>query len=162
MIEVRELGDNEIKELLSRVCYCHLGCTDGTEPYVVPVHYAYESPYIYVYTTEGKKSDILSRNPRVCLQIEEVKDNRDWKSVIVQGEAEQLFEEAQRTKALDAVLKVNPSLTPAVSIHWMDNWVRENIEVIYRIVPLELSGRAGVAKSESRTPFVPHKKMEME
>jgi nitroimidazol reductase NimA-like FMN-containing flavoprotein (pyridoxamine 5'-phosphate oxidase superfamily) len=125
----------------------------------MPVHYAYEPPYIYVYTTEGKKSEILARNPRVCLQIEEVKDNRDWKSVIVQGEAEQLMDESDRTRALEAVLKVNPSLTPAVSIHWMDSWVRENIEVIYRIVPLEMSGRASVAKSDSRAPFVPQRKV---
>ena len=159
MIEVRELGESEIKELVSRVGYCHLGCSDGTEPYVVPVHYAFEPPYIYVYTTEGKKAEIIGRNPRVCLQIEEVKDNRDWKSVIVQGEAEQLTDESQRSRALEAVLKVNPTLTPAVSIHWMDSWVRENIEVIYRIVPLEMSGRASVAKSESRTPFVPQRKV---
>lgn len=159
MIEVRELGESEIKELISRVGYCHLACTDGTEPYVVPVHYAFEPPYLYVYTTEGKKSEIIARNPRVCLQIEEVKDNRDWKSVVVQGEAEQLTDESQRTKALEAVLKVNPSLTPAVSIHWMDNWVRENIEVIYRIVPVDMSGRASVAKSDSRTPFVPQRKV---
>lgn len=159
MIEIRELGESEIKELVSRVGYCHLACADGTEPYVVPVHYAFEPPYLYVYTTEGKKSEIIARNPRVCLQIEEVKDNRDWKSVIVQGEAEQLTDESQRTKALEAVLKVNPSLTPAVSIHWMDNWVRENIEVIYRIVPVEMSGRASVSKSESRTPFVPQRKV---
>ena len=60
---------------------------------------------------------------------------------------------------MEAVLKVNPSLTPAVSIHWMDNWVRENIEVIYRIVPVDMSGRASVAKSDSRTPFVPQRKV---
>ena len=54
MIEVRELGESEIKELISRVGYCHLACTDGTEPYVVPVHYAFEPPYLYVYTTEKR------------------------------------------------------------------------------------------------------------
>lgn len=160
MIEVRELLEHEIKHLLSAVAYAHLACTDGHQPYVVPIHYAYDPPYIYVYTTEGKKSEIISRNPRVCLQIEDVKDNRDWQSIIVEGEAEQLNDESQRTRALNAVVKVNPTLTPAVSIHWMDNWVRENIEVIYRIVPIEMSGRASVAKSESRAAFVPQRKLD--
>lgn len=160
MIEVRELGDVEIKELISQLNYGHLGCTEGMEPYVVPIHYSFEPPYVYVYTTEGKKSEILARNPRVCLQIEDITDNRNWKSVIIQGEAERLLDEDQRSAALKDILKVNPTLTPAVSVHWRDNWVRENIEVIYRIVPLEMSGRASVAKSETHTPFVRQKRIE--
>ena len=31
---------------------------------------------------------------------------------------------------------------PAMSIRWTDNWIRENKEVVYRIDPTEMSGRA--------------------
>ena len=158
MIEVRELNNKEILELIARLDYGHLACCDGGEPYVVPVHYSYENGYIYIYTTQGKKSEILSKNPRICLQIEDVKDNRDWTSVIIYGEAQELTDESDRAKAIEAVVRVNPTLTPAVSIHWMDNWVRENIEVIYRIVPLETTGREGVARSETNAAFVPSRR----
>jgi nitroimidazol reductase NimA-like FMN-containing flavoprotein (pyridoxamine 5'-phosphate oxidase superfamily) len=155
MIEIRDLDNEEIENLLGRLNYGHLALTDGLEPYVVPIHYAYDSPYIYIYTTDGKKSELIRNNPRVCLQIEEVLSNTNWQSVIVNGEAEHLTEETERSKALDAVVRVNPTLTPAVSIRWMDNWVRENIEVIYRIVPVVTTGRASVPRSETRTPYVP-------
>lgn len=149
MIEVREMSDKGIEELLARVGYGHLACSLNNQPYVVPIHYAYESGTVFVYTTEGKKSDIIETNPKVCLQIEEVQDNKHWQSVIVTGEAKLLTDEGKREAALEAVLKVNPELTPAVSIHWMDNWVRENIEVIYSIRPSSKTGRETALRGEN-------------
>jgi nitroimidazol reductase NimA-like FMN-containing flavoprotein (pyridoxamine 5'-phosphate oxidase superfamily) len=154
MIEVRELSDSEIQDFLGRMDYGHVAVCDGGQPYVVPIHYAASGDYIYVYTTEGKKTSIIKRNPRVCLQIEDVQDNQHWHSVVVYGEAMQLRDETERSKAIDVIAKINPTLTPAVSIHWMDNWVRENIEVIYRITPLEMTGRASVDRSRTDAAFI--------
>lgn len=155
MLEVRELDNNEILGLLSRIGYGHLACSLNDQPYVVPVHYAYKDRYIYIYTTEGKKSKIIEKNPSICLQLEEIHDNRHWKSVIVYGKAERLADEDERKSALDAIVAVNPTLTPAVSVRWMDNWVRENIEVIYVITPTEMTGRTSVTRGETDKPFAP-------
>ena len=158
MIEVTDLNNEQIDELIQRLNYGHLACCDDERPYVVPIHYAYKDGYIYVYTTEGKKSGIITNNPRICLQIEEVKSNQDWVSVIIYGEAQELLNEDERTEAIESILHVNPTLTPAVSIHWMDNWIRENIEVVYRILPLETTGRQAVARSETKGTFIPPRK----
>ena len=158
MIEVQEMDDKQIEELLHRVHYGHLACTDGKRPYLVPIHFAYSPPFVFIYTTEGKKSEIIRRNPHVCLQLEEVKDNTNWSSVILDGDAEELTDNTLREEAINAIAQVNPTLTPAVSIHWMDNWVRENIEVIYRITIRERSGRASVSRRDSRATFTPSKK----
>jgi nitroimidazol reductase NimA-like FMN-containing flavoprotein (pyridoxamine 5'-phosphate oxidase superfamily) len=155
MIEIRDLGDDEIRAVITRNGYAHLGCSRDNFPYVVPIHYGYDEPYIYIFTTQGKKTEILSRNPRICLQIEEVADAKNWVSVIINGEAEELIDEEGRDEALKVVTKTNPELTPAVSIRWMDSWIRENISVHYRITPLTMTGRASVPGSEIRTPFVP-------
>ena len=157
MIEIRDLNDREIHKFIDSKTYGHLGCCDQGQPYVVPVHFAFKDDYFFIYTTQGKKTEIISRNPRVCLQIEAVEANTDWTSVIVFGEAQELVDESERSAAIAAVAKVNPTLTPAVSIHWMDNWVRENIEVIYRLVPLEMTGRASVPKSETPAQFISSK-----
>jgi len=154
MIEVTELSESEILDFVRRMNYGHLAMCDSGQPYVVPIHYAAADDYIYVYTTEGKKSSIINRNPRICLQIEDVRDNQHWISVIVNGEAAQLRDESERSKAIDTIAKINPTLTPAVSIHWMDNWMRENIEVIYRIIPLDISGRASVDGSRTDAAFI--------
>jgi nitroimidazol reductase NimA-like FMN-containing flavoprotein (pyridoxamine 5'-phosphate oxidase superfamily) len=155
MIEVRELDNNEITELLAHVGYGHLACSLHDQPYLVPIHYAYEAPNIYIYTTEGKKSEILEKNARICLQVEDVNSNTHWKSVIVTGVAERLIDQEKREAALKAIVAVNPTLTPAVSVHWMDDWVRENIEAIYVITPEAMTGRSSVSRAETDRPLVP-------
>ena len=146
MIEVDELSDVEITKLLARIDYGHLACSRGDRPYVVPVHYSYSDEGLFVYTTEGKKSEYIAANPHVCLQAEEVVDNQHWQSVIVDGTASRLTDEAERGLAFKKIKEINPTLTPAVSIHWLDEWVRENIEVIYRITPDRMSGRRAIAR----------------
>ena len=147
MIQVEELSDAEINEILDRVGYGHLACSRDNQPYVVPVHYAYAGGKVFIYTTEGKKFEIIKINPSICLQVEEVTDNQNWQSVIVDGIAEQITDKDEREKALKVIVEANPTLTPAMSIRWMDNWVRENIAVVYRVTPTSVSGRRTVNRS---------------
>jgi nitroimidazol reductase NimA-like FMN-containing flavoprotein (pyridoxamine 5'-phosphate oxidase superfamily) len=154
MIEVKEMERPDIEELVSRVGYGHLACSEDRQPYVIPIHYAYIKPDILVYTTCGKKTEIIDANPKVCLQIEEVVDNSDWRSVMVFGEAGQVTGPKDRRDALNSILASNPTLTPAISIRWMDNWVRENREVIYRIRPHRITGRFSV-KVNTKAAFAP-------
>ena len=154
MIEVFDLSEEEIAELLERVGYGHLACCRDGKPYVVPIHYGYRDGTIYIYTTEGKKADIIAKNSAVCLQIEDVVDTNHWLSVIVDGNAVKLQPGEERDKALAAVVAVNPTLSPAVSIRWLDEWVRENIEVIYRIDVTAQSGRRSRNRSD-RSSIVP-------
>jgi nitroimidazol reductase NimA-like FMN-containing flavoprotein (pyridoxamine 5'-phosphate oxidase superfamily) len=148
MIEITEMGEAAARETLGRLNYAHLACSHDDEPYVVPVHYAHDGENVFIYTTEGKKSEILDRNPKVCLQAEDVKDNENWVSVMAFGEVERVTDSEARSKALDLILNVNPTLTPAVSIRWMDSWVRMNVEVIYRLRPRKISGRRTVDRSK--------------
>ncbi len=141
MIAVEELSNAEIIDILGRVGYGHLGCARDNKPYVVPVHYAFADGEIFIYTTEGKKFEIIKSNPNVCLQVEEVTDNQHWQSVVIEGVADQITDEDERAKAFKLVIEANPTLTPAVSVRWIDDMVRENIEVIYRVTPTETSGR---------------------
>lgn len=157
MIEVEDLTESEIVEILSRVGYAHLACCRDNRPYVVPVHYAYDDGMIFIFTTEGKKFEIIRENPNVCLQIEEVVDNQHWTSVIIEGTAEQIKHGPEHDRALEKIVAENPTLTPAVSIRWMDSWVRENIEVVYRVTPTTTSGRRSINRL-GNTPFVPQSK----
>jgi uncharacterized protein len=128
-------------------------CCRNEIPYVVPVHYAVKDGVIFVYTTEGKKTDIINQNPHVCLQIEDVADNRHWTSVIVDGVATQVSAPEERDLAIKLITQANPTLTPAISVHWKDLWVKENREVVYRIVPTATSGRAAGHQPGSFVPL---------
>ncbi|HVE58440.1 MAG TPA: pyridoxamine 5'-phosphate oxidase family protein [Pyrinomonadaceae bacterium] len=149
MIAVEEMSNGQIKEVLKSIGFGHLGMARGIHPYVVPIHYAYDEPHIYIYTTEGKKTEIIKDNPEVCLQVEDVKSDTDWVSIIATGEAVIITDRAEHERALDFILAANPTLTPAISIRWMDSWVRENIEVVYRLTPRMLTGRATIEHSEN-------------
>ncbi len=145
MIEVNEMTNDEIDELMQSVGFGHFACSRNDQPYVVPLNYAYSKPNIYVYTTDGKKSDIIKANPQVCLQVEDIINNGNWRSVVVNGRAEQITDIKEREEVLQLILKTNPTLTPAISIKWMDNWVRENREIVYRIKPDTIAGRSAVS-----------------
>ena len=143
MLEVKDMTFGEIEGLLDRVRYGHLGCAQNNHPYVVPIHFAYSDRTIYIYTTEGKKSEMIDANSEVCLQVEEVIDDENWTSVVVVGNAEKLTDALGREKAFAAVTAANPTLTPALSLRWVDEWVREQRDagVIYRINRKSVTGR---------------------
>lgn len=143
MIEVKTMTSNEVEDFLNRVNYGHLGCSSDNHPYVLPIHFAYDRQTIYIYTTEGKKSEMIDSNSEICLQVEEVVDNENWVSVIVVGDAKRLANAADREEAYASIAATNPTLTPALSYRWLDNWVRENkdAEVVYRIDRKTTSGR---------------------
>ncbi len=144
MIEVHEMSGAEIEEMLGRIGYGHLACARNNQPYVVPIHYVYEKPDIFVYTTEGLKTEIIDENPQICLQLEELVDDTDWQSVVINGEAERLVDREKKEDVLKKVLSRNPTLTPAISIRWVNDWIRENKEVIFRIKPTTMTGRSAV------------------
>jgi len=141
LLEIEEMDLDEINDMISEENFAHLGCCKDNVPYVIPINYAFIEPYIYIYTTEGKKSEIIVANPHVCLQVEHIKSRAEWQSIVIDAFAHQVTDIEEREKAVAAILKINPTLTPAISVHWMDDWVRENIEVLFRIEPTAKTGR---------------------
>ncbi|MEJ2039639.1 MAG: pyridoxamine 5'-phosphate oxidase family protein [Desulfosarcinaceae bacterium] len=68
----KEIGERAgVDEIIHHCQVCHLGLCLGHEPYVVPVNFGYDGEQLYFHTAiEGKKTDILARNSRVCFQME--------------------------------------------------------------------------------------------
>ena len=141
MIEILEMSPGEVDELLSRTRYGHLACSQDDQPYVVPIYYVYDKPDIFLYTTAGLKSEIIAGNPKVCLQVEEIGDTGAWRSVVVIGEAQEITEPSERERAIETVRSVNPTLLPALAIKWANDWMRKNVEVVYKIKTVSATGR---------------------
>ena len=53
--------------------------------YVVPVAFSYEPDCIYTFSTFGKKIEWMRKNPKVCLQADEIGNRSNWTSVVVTG-----------------------------------------------------------------------------
>ncbi|HUO24026.1 MAG TPA: pyridoxamine 5'-phosphate oxidase family protein [Candidatus Aquilonibacter sp.] len=89
---INAMSETECRALLSRASMGRLGCSLNDQPYVLPIHVACESDYIYVLSTFGQKIQWMRANPKVCVEIDETGANSEWASVVVSGQYEELKE----------------------------------------------------------------------
>jgi nitroimidazol reductase NimA-like FMN-containing flavoprotein (pyridoxamine 5'-phosphate oxidase superfamily) len=141
MIKIEEMAQGEIMALLLRVGFGHLGCTRDNHPYVIPMHYAFDSQDLYFFTTEGTKTEYIAANHEICFQVEEITDAALWRSVMVLGPAERITSQEESERAMQLITENNPTLTPALNKTEIGNWKRFSNVAIYRVRPTAIHGR---------------------
>ena len=144
MIKIEAMTAEEMDALLQRAGYGHLGCTRDGHPYVVPMHYAYDSPNLYFLTTEGTKTEFIAANHEVCFQVEEITDTSNWRSVMVVGEAHKITKPDETERAMQLITERNPALTPALNKTDIGAWHRLSNIAIYRVRSRAVYGRKTV------------------
>jgi nitroimidazol reductase NimA-like FMN-containing flavoprotein (pyridoxamine 5'-phosphate oxidase superfamily) len=144
MLNIKDMAEDEMRALLLRVGFGHLGCSRDGHPYVVPMHYAYDGQDLYFFTTEGTKTEFIAANHEVCFQVEEIADPSNWQSVMLVGEARRLTMKDEVERAMQLVTEHNPALTPALNTTKIGPWHRLNNVAVYRVRPTALYGRKTV------------------
>ena len=91
-MEINEMAAAECTAVLEHASLGRLGCSYENQPYVVPIHFAYDSGYLYVFSTFGQKVKWMRANPKVCVQTDHIQNQGEWISVIVNGQYEELVE----------------------------------------------------------------------
>src|SRR5215475_12620591 len=114
-MSIDKLRDTDALSILSEGSLGRLGCIASDWPYVVPVNYFFDGEDIYIHSLPGKKLDALRANPRVCLQVDEIKDSYHWRSVIAYGTFEEISDEEMRKNFLTELYKRLPHMTPVES-----------------------------------------------
>jgi uncharacterized protein len=142
-----QLSDTQIGNVLSSQAIGRLACTDGKQPYIVPVTYTYDGEYIYGQTNEGTKLKMLRKNPNVCFEVERMTDMANWQSVIVFGKFEELKDERAK-EAREILFGRVFSLMTSSTIHSHEHEVTEKLDdsnrvkyVMYRIKIKKMTGR---------------------
>lgn len=112
----REIRDEaEIQEILEKGLVCRLGLYDGQYPYVVPLNYGYRNGCMYFHCArEGKKTDILKKNGRVCIEVDidfrivqgetPCRWTAKYRSVIGFGRARIIDDEREKKAGLDVIM----------------------------------------------------------
>jgi len=143
-----ELDTEEVEVLLHSQVIARLGITDRIKPYVVPISYAYDGDYIYGFSQEGLKIDLMRRNPLVCIEVEDTSNISNWQSVIAWGKFEELKHGPKKDHALkllnNRILPILNSETMRLSPLWPFVDIEESRDlegVVYRIKLKEKSGR---------------------
>jgi uncharacterized protein len=79
------LSEEESYALLCSKQIARLGCVVGVGPYVVPLNYIFDDQSVLSHSLPGRKLTAMRQNPRVCVQVDDIKDPCSWKSVIAYG-----------------------------------------------------------------------------
>ena len=137
-MSIGKLGNTDALAILREGTLGRLGCIASDWPYVVPVNYYFDGKDIYIHTLPGKKLDALRANPRVCLQVDEIKDPYNWRSVIAYGTFEEVSSEETRENVLTKLYSKLPHMTPVESrlVKGMTG------TIVFRIKVEELTGVA--------------------
>lgn len=142
-----KLNETQINNLLSSQAIGRIGCSSGTQPYIVPVTYVFDGKYIYGQTHEGMKLEIMRENPTVCFQVDILMDMANWQSVLVIGSFEELTgDEARKGRALllNRIFPLQTSSTVHAHEHEITTQLEDSNRVkplMYRILIKEKTGR---------------------
>ena len=112
---IEPLGKEDAQALLRSHRYGRLGCCFNGEPYVVPINYVYDGETVYIHSLMGLKIQMMRENPMICLQVDEVKDEYNWQSVIAFGKYEEITDAQEHERRLAAIFQKMPHLTPVES-----------------------------------------------
>ena len=134
----RMLDETEARDFITAGKIGRLGCVDNGEPYVVPVNYVFEEMSIYSHSLPGRKIDALRAHPRACLQVDEIRDDFNWRSVIAFGNFEEIRVPTDRRTILRKLLDRFPLLTPVESTMAQDAGAPDSI--VFRIVVDRITG----------------------
>ena len=111
----KEITDHaEVEAILQRNMFCRVAFCDGHRPYLLPMNYGYADGCFYFHSaSEGRKLDILRKNPAVCIEVEEgielvsAENPCSWgvryRTVIAEGNAAFLEEPAAKRQALNCI-----------------------------------------------------------
>jgi len=104
-----------LEEILQGTIICRMAMMDGDLPYIIPFNYGYKEGCLYIHSApDGKKIDLLRKNPEVCFEVEDKMEITtgelacDWstryRSVVGYGNVEILSDEAGKQQGLEVIM----------------------------------------------------------
>jgi nitroimidazol reductase NimA-like FMN-containing flavoprotein (pyridoxamine 5'-phosphate oxidase superfamily) len=112
---ISELDRESAVELLRSGRIGRLACIIDGEPYVVPISFVYDADCALIHSLPGRKIEAMRANPRVCLQVDEIESELEWKSVLAYGTYEEISDYDERAAGIGRLLGRFPALTPVES-----------------------------------------------
>lgn len=87
---VHEMTEAECRHALEGASVGRLACARDNQPYIVPMHFAFDGTHLYGFTTLGQKTKWMRSNPLVCFEMDELTNDYQWTSIVVFGRYEEL------------------------------------------------------------------------
>jgi nitroimidazol reductase NimA-like FMN-containing flavoprotein (pyridoxamine 5'-phosphate oxidase superfamily) len=144
-VHIKEMTREECTEILTRSHLGRLGCAKAEQPYITPLCFHFENPFLYALATFGQKIEWMRQNPRVCVELDHVDAPDRWYSIVIFGRYEELPPASNWKQEL---IRAHELLKHHVG-WWEPGWVsREQLApgkepdfVFYRIHIDDMTGR---------------------
>ena len=119
---VKELQSRQIESLLERESVGRLACHYDGETYLLPISYVYDNNYIYCLSREGKKINIMRKNPKVAFEVDDIRDISNWQSVVVRGSFEEVLGKEERVLVLHKLLSRFQPILSTIRAELGNDW----------------------------------------
>jgi nitroimidazol reductase NimA-like FMN-containing flavoprotein (pyridoxamine 5'-phosphate oxidase superfamily) len=87
---VKDMSRESAITLLQSLHEGRIACVRESQPYITPLHFAYQDHYLYSFATVGKRIEWMRANPLVCVEVERIESRERWHTIIVSGVYEEL------------------------------------------------------------------------
>ena len=144
---VHEMTTQECYEFLGHMRFGRLGCARDGQPYVVPIYFAFDGRHFYCFSIPGQKIAWMRANPLVCVEVDEIVNQLNWRSVVVLGEFEELCDVPScvntREYALNLLQKRATWWQPAYIAPEPGGAQKPLVPIYYRIRITQVTGHHG-------------------
>lgn len=133
-----KLNENQIVNVLQSQVIGRLACYADKKLYLVPITYAYKDGFIYCHSKNGKKIEMMEKNPEVCFEVDQIENMNSWRCVILWGEYERLVGDKEQEKANQIL---SDRIMPLSTGETVVPHIRQNVPHTFRIKIKEQTGR---------------------
>jgi uncharacterized protein len=125
-----------------------IGCSANDKVLILPVTYIFTDDCIYSYSLPGEKINMMRINPHVCFEVDQIESLVSWKTIVVNGQYEELNNQKTNLKVQTLFedrlgpLPKGETLHPSREFADPPRRVQKNQKpILYKIRIASLSGR---------------------
>ena len=130
--------------LIRRQRLCRIAFKGTTYPYMAPFQYVVLNRHLYFHFTDyGKKMKLLESDKRVCVEIEEYREDlSEYSFIILRGTLKIITDPQERAEAIRKISgegeqKLSPNFLPAHGFKKEDGWASLSSEKPLIVIKLE-------------------------
>jgi len=155
LIKLPKMDKEEIKASIEKKNLCRIAFIDNNYPYISPFQYVLFNNSLYFHLTDyGKKKNILTKNTKVCVSIEDFSpDLSKYHFISIQGKLKLVEDQREKVEVVKRMIDraKNNFSTNFLSAHGFEReigWERIQAEgqLIYKLE--EVGSRIGLKSKE--------------
>jgi nitroimidazol reductase NimA-like FMN-containing flavoprotein (pyridoxamine 5'-phosphate oxidase superfamily) len=143
-MQIEQLKEEECLKILKLKQLGRIACSYNDQPYIVPLNFVFDGDkYLYASSVIGQKITWMRKNPLVCIEVDQIDGQNDWKTVVVYGKFEELPNTSEFADLRDfagEILSKYPVGEQLPDRTGKDKTIPENNTIFYRISIEKMTG----------------------